>query len=283
MSSSQRILIGLAAGVAVGLFLGERAAVFGWAADGFVKLLQMTVLPYVTLSIVTSLGSLSYAEARTLGIRAGAVLAGLWALALVFAFLIPLAFPHVQTRVVLQHDAGRAAAAVQLRRSLHPVEPVPLARQQRGAGRGAVLRRPGRRADRRRAQADAARRAAGRGRRRSRARRAWPCGSRRTGCSRSPRPTPARSTSSSWGGCRCISSPMWRSRCWSVSGCCPGSSRALTPIRDPRDLRPDARRADHGDRRRRPVHRAAGADRGQQDAARRATTRRRAARRRSRT
>ena len=97
MSSSQRILVGLAAGVAVGVFLGERATVFAWAADGFVKLLQMTVLPYVILSIVTSLGSLTYAEARTLGIRAGAVLAGLWGLALVFTFLIPLAFPHVQT------------------------------------------------------------------------------------------------------------------------------------------------------------------------------------------
>jgi Na+/H+-dicarboxylate symporter/ABC-type amino acid transport substrate-binding protein len=83
--------------VAVGLFLGERATVFSWAAEGFVKLLQMTVLPYVTLSIVTSLGSLGYAEARTLGIRAGSVLVGLWAIALVFTFLIPLAFPHVQT------------------------------------------------------------------------------------------------------------------------------------------------------------------------------------------
>jgi Na+/H+-dicarboxylate symporter/ABC-type amino acid transport substrate-binding protein len=97
MSSSHRILTGLVAGIAVGVFLGERATAFGWAADGFVKLLQMTVLPYVTLSIVTSLGSLSYAEARMLGIRAGAVLAGLWALALVYALLIPLAFPHVQT------------------------------------------------------------------------------------------------------------------------------------------------------------------------------------------
>ena len=97
MSSSQRIFAGLAAGVAVGLFLGERAAALSWAADGFVKLLQMTVLPYVTLSIVTSLGSLTYAQARTLGVRAGAVLVGLWAVALVFTFLIPLAFPKIQT------------------------------------------------------------------------------------------------------------------------------------------------------------------------------------------
>ena len=40
MSSSTKILIGLASGVFVGLFLGEHASVFKVAADGFVKLLQ---------------------------------------------------------------------------------------------------------------------------------------------------------------------------------------------------------------------------------------------------
>ena len=97
MSQSRKILIGLAAGVATGLFLGERASALQWAADGFVKLLQMTVLPYVTLSIVVSLGSLTYEQAATLGRRAGAVLLGLWGLALIYTFLIPLAFPDVQT------------------------------------------------------------------------------------------------------------------------------------------------------------------------------------------
>jgi Na+/H+-dicarboxylate symporter/ABC-type amino acid transport substrate-binding protein len=97
MTFSNRILVGLGLGVALGLFLGEYAIALKWAADGFVKLLQMTVLPYVTLSIVTSLGSLSYAEARMLGLRAGAVLATLWAIAILFACLIPLAFPTVES------------------------------------------------------------------------------------------------------------------------------------------------------------------------------------------
>jgi Na+/H+-dicarboxylate symporter len=96
MSFSNRILIGLGAGVIVGLFFGERSSALKWAADGFVKLLQMTVLPYVTVSIVSSLGRLDYAEAKTLGRRAGLVLVGLWGLSLVFAFLIPLAFPDVE-------------------------------------------------------------------------------------------------------------------------------------------------------------------------------------------
>jgi Na+/H+-dicarboxylate symporter len=97
MSFSNRILVGLAAGVLLGLFLGERAALLKWAADGFVKLLQMTVLPYVTVSIIGSLGKLRYEEARILGIKTGAVLVGLWLTALLFTFLIPLTFPQVQS------------------------------------------------------------------------------------------------------------------------------------------------------------------------------------------
>ena len=97
MTFSNKILTGLGAGILVGLFLGEYAVALKWAADGFVKLLQMTVLPYVTVSIVGSLGRLKASEARVLGVRTGLVLAGLWVLALVFAGLIALTFPTVDS------------------------------------------------------------------------------------------------------------------------------------------------------------------------------------------
>ena len=97
MTFSRKILVGLALGVLVGLFFGEQALALKWAADGFVKLLQMTVLPYVTVSIIESLGSLGAADARRLGVRAGAVLVALWAVALTFAMLVPLTFPSTET------------------------------------------------------------------------------------------------------------------------------------------------------------------------------------------
>ena len=97
MSFSKRILVGLIAGVACGLFLGEVVAPLKVVADGFVKLLQMTVMPYVTISIIASLGSLDYSDARRLGLRAGAVVVALWSLALVFSFALPLAFPPAQS------------------------------------------------------------------------------------------------------------------------------------------------------------------------------------------
>ncbi len=96
MTFSRQILTGLGLGILTGLFFGERAAALKWAADGFVKLLQMMVLPYITVSIVASLGSLRPSELRTLGLRAAAVIGGLWLVALSFAFLVSLTFPHVQ-------------------------------------------------------------------------------------------------------------------------------------------------------------------------------------------
>ena len=97
MTFSHRILVGLAAGVVVGLFLGDRVGPLAVVADGFVKLLQMTVLPYVMVSIMTSLGRIDLAEAKSLGLRAGAVVISLWAIALFFAFLFPLVFPAAET------------------------------------------------------------------------------------------------------------------------------------------------------------------------------------------
>ena len=112
MTSSTKILVGLVSGVIVGLFFGEHAGVLKVVADGFVKLLQMTVLPYITISIVTSLGILSFDQVKTLGLRAGAVLIGLWCLALVFTFLLPLAFPATETASFFSTTLVEAAPAV---------------------------------------------------------------------------------------------------------------------------------------------------------------------------
>jgi Na+/H+-dicarboxylate symporter len=97
MSFSRKVLAGLVGGLVTGLFLGEYVAPLKVVADGFVKLLQMTVLPYVMISIISSLGALNATEAKRLGLRAGAVLLVLWAVAIGFAFLFPLAFPPMES------------------------------------------------------------------------------------------------------------------------------------------------------------------------------------------
>ena len=126
MSFSRRILIGMISGIVVGVFLGEVVAPLRIVADGFVKLLQMTVLPYLIISIISSLGSLTYADARRLGLRVGGVIAGLWVLALVFALLMPLAFPptqHLGRRAVVVSAERRSGRCPGTSRRGRPPEP----------------------------------------------------------------------------------------------------------------------------------------------------------------
>jgi Na+/H+-dicarboxylate symporter/ABC-type amino acid transport substrate-binding protein len=97
MSFGNKILLGLFLGIATGLFLGDLAAPLQVVASGFVRLLQMTVLPYVTVSLVVGIGSLDPASARRLFLRVGALTLLLWGLALCAVFLMPLAFPSLES------------------------------------------------------------------------------------------------------------------------------------------------------------------------------------------
>ena len=97
MSLQMKIAVGLAAGLGTGLFAGEYVAPLQLVADGYVKLLQMTVLPYVMVSLISGLGSLDLAHARSLAWKVGRLLVLLWAVALLAAFVFPLMFPAIDT------------------------------------------------------------------------------------------------------------------------------------------------------------------------------------------
>jgi Na+/H+-dicarboxylate symporter len=57
MSFGRKILIGLILGVATGLLLDDRAAPLRLIADGLIRLLQLVVLPYVTVLLIAGIGS----------------------------------------------------------------------------------------------------------------------------------------------------------------------------------------------------------------------------------
>jgi Na+/H+-dicarboxylate symporter/ABC-type amino acid transport substrate-binding protein len=97
MGLSTRIFIGLFAGILTGLFFGEIVADLKIVGDIFIKLLQMTVLPYIVVSLIAGFGRMNSAQARRLALRGSAVLGVIWLLALVLIFLAPLAFPTLET------------------------------------------------------------------------------------------------------------------------------------------------------------------------------------------
>jgi Na+/H+-dicarboxylate symporter len=93
MSLSTKVLLGLVLGIATGLFFGEVVAPLEVVGEAFIKLLQMTVLPYLTVSLVAGLASLTYSDALSLAKKGGLVMLFLWAVALSTVLLMPLAFP----------------------------------------------------------------------------------------------------------------------------------------------------------------------------------------------
>ena len=93
LSVSSQVVLALLLGALVGLFFGERIAFLQDVGKAFILLLQMTVLPYIVLSLMTGLGNLTYQQVKTLALRVGTLLVISWGLAFVVILLMPLAFP----------------------------------------------------------------------------------------------------------------------------------------------------------------------------------------------
>src|SRR5258708_30605669 len=87
------VFIGRWLGLLGGVLFGEEVAVVRIGGDDFIALLQITVIPYVMVALITSLGRLTLADAKALGLQAGSVLLVLWAVGLVVVLLSPFAFP----------------------------------------------------------------------------------------------------------------------------------------------------------------------------------------------
>jgi Na+/H+-dicarboxylate symporter/ABC-type amino acid transport substrate-binding protein len=89
-----RIISGLVLGILVGLFFGEEAEGLQIVADIWIGLMQMTVLPYVIVSLIAGLGQLDSGLARQLAIRGGLLMLIFWGIALLVVTVMPLAFPE---------------------------------------------------------------------------------------------------------------------------------------------------------------------------------------------
>jgi Na+/H+-dicarboxylate symporter len=96
MGLSGRIFVGLILGIATGLFFGELVAGLKVIGDIFVKLLQITVLPYIIVSLIAGFGRMEMGQARRLAVRGSIVLVVIWVLAMAMIFIAALAFPEIE-------------------------------------------------------------------------------------------------------------------------------------------------------------------------------------------
>ena len=83
-------------GFFAGLFLGEKASALAIVGRAYIGLIQMSILPYMVVSLMLGIGSLSYEKAGKLAITGGIVLVASWFLAFAIVFLMPLAFPSIK-------------------------------------------------------------------------------------------------------------------------------------------------------------------------------------------
>jgi len=97
LSLSVRIITGLVLGIFTGLFFGEPAAVLQTIADIYIRLMQMTVLPYLVMSLIIGFGQLEADAAKRLAVRGSLLLLIIWVLSFAVIAAMPTAFPVMQS------------------------------------------------------------------------------------------------------------------------------------------------------------------------------------------
>ena len=93
MSLSKKIIISLITGVATGLFFGEYCSFFSYIGDGFISLMQMTVLPFIMVSIIANLGRTSMSEGKELLVKGIKTLLLLLSFGVAALMILPQAMP----------------------------------------------------------------------------------------------------------------------------------------------------------------------------------------------
>ena len=96
-SLSTSILIGLVLGILCGIFFGEYCGFLKVFGDGFIMLLQMTIVPYIVVSLILGIGRLTYEEAKLLAAKAGILMLIFWGISFFVVLMMPLSFPEWET------------------------------------------------------------------------------------------------------------------------------------------------------------------------------------------
>ncbi|QYJ86990.1 cation:dicarboxylase symporter family transporter [Shewanella mesophila] len=112
MQSSTQMIVAMLIGFAVGIFFGESVGWLTSIGTGVILLMQMTVLPYILVSLVGGIGKLRRSTASLIFSRAGVIMLLLWLVGLGFVCLMPLSFPFVETASFFSTSIIEPVAAI---------------------------------------------------------------------------------------------------------------------------------------------------------------------------
>lgn len=94
---TQLIIISVILGLIAGLLFGERMSSLKIFGDIFIKLIQMTVIPYVVVALIRGFASFSYKELKDLVKYGGTAFLIVWGSTLAVVFLLPKTFPEIDS------------------------------------------------------------------------------------------------------------------------------------------------------------------------------------------
>jgi Na+/H+-dicarboxylate symporter/ABC-type amino acid transport substrate-binding protein len=87
------VIIAMILGVGCGIVFGERCSVLAPVGKAYIALLQMCVLPYVIISIISGIGRLGIKESKALAFRGIFLSLIFWGIMALYIVLSPLCFP----------------------------------------------------------------------------------------------------------------------------------------------------------------------------------------------
>lgn len=87
------ILLSVVLGLFTGLFFGERCRHLAIIGNAFIAIMQISVLPYILVSLVQSIGSLEPMQARSVAKRGVILIVAMWGIVFFLMSLMPLCFP----------------------------------------------------------------------------------------------------------------------------------------------------------------------------------------------
>ncbi len=112
VSTGVKIIVGFSLGIAIGAFFGEGASVLKPLGTAYIRLLQMAIVPYITVSLVYGLGRLTPSQAGRLAASAGIVFLGMISIGLLMAMLAPLAFPDWEAATYFSSSLLRESSSI---------------------------------------------------------------------------------------------------------------------------------------------------------------------------
>jgi Na+/H+-dicarboxylate symporter len=97
LSAFNRVILGLGLGIFAGLFFGELAGNLEIFGQAYIRLLQMTVIPYIIVSLIGGLGRLNADIAKRIGIAGGLLILLIWGITEISNLFLALTYPNWTT------------------------------------------------------------------------------------------------------------------------------------------------------------------------------------------